>query len=121
MIESILKTIRDGVGLGQDDSCFDNELLIHINSAFFTLNQIGVGDGVPFVCRGEEQTWAEFFSTTDELEAIKDYVICKTKMVFDPPSNSYVLDSLKQHIAELEWRINEAVDYEKKVSKDVRT
>lgn len=111
MEDSILKSVRIGCGLNSEDTDFDEELLMYANSAFFTLHQLGVGDK-PFVCTGEEQTWEEVPNTKDS-EAIKDYVVNKTKVVFDPPASSYVLEALNRYLSELEWRINSAVDYNK--------
>lgn len=110
MEDSILKTIRVGLSLDEEDTDFDKELITHINSAFFTLHQIGVGDK-PFVCTNEDQTWSDFLSDIEELETVKLYIIYKVRLLFDPPTSSYVLDEIRKQVEEMEWRLNAATDY----------
>lgn len=110
--KSILKSIKKLLGLNADDKSFDTDIIIHINSAFATLNQLGVGKKVGFAISDDSATWESIFGNNLTLNGfIKTYVYLKVRLVFDPPTNSFVVESIKQNISEYEWRINSAVDY----------
>lgn len=110
--DSILTSIKKLLGLNADDKSFDTDVIIHINAALATLNQLGVGKKVSFAVSDESATWTGLFGDNLTLNGlIKTYVYLKVKLVFDPPTSSFVLESIKQSISEYEWRINAAVDY----------
>lgn len=111
MNESILTSIKKLLGLTEDDTSFDLDLIIHINTVFFTLNQLGVGPSEPFRIEDKTSTWDEFVDE-GEVEAVKSYIYLKVKMLFDPPSNSALLEAMKESAKEYEWRLNVAVDTE---------
>ena len=111
MTESILTSIKKLLGLSEDDTSFDQDLIIHINTVFFTLNQLGVGPEEPFRIEGKSESWDEFVGE-GEVEAVKSYIYLKVKMLFDPPSNSALLEAMKESAKEYEWRLNVAVDTE---------
>lgn len=103
--ETILESIRDYVGVQKDIDAFDKELILHVNSAFSTLFQIGVGKDKPYRL-DEHSTWSGLFSEyEEELDFIKEYTYLKVKLLFDPPTNSSLLESLKGVINETEYRI----------------
>lgn len=106
MNESILASVKKGLDVPEWDDGFDSELLIHINSVIMALRQIGVGpvDGISII--GPEDTWASLLEGSSEFEMAKSYVILRVKSLFDPPSSSFVLESIKNQIAEFEWRLN---------------
>ena len=109
-MESILNSIKKLIGPSAQYDIFDNDLIMHINSAFFTLHQLGLTEE-PFVISGPDETWDEFHADTD-VEAGKTYVYLKTWMYFDPPTNSALISAINEQIKELEWRLNVAVDPE---------
>ena len=109
-MESILQTIKKLIGPSASYDIFDNDLIIHINSAFFSLHQLGVTEE-PFTITGSSETWDEFHADTD-LESVKTYIYLKTRMFFDPPTNSALISAINEQIKELEWRINVKVDPE---------
>lgn len=109
-MESILKSIKQLIGPSAQYDIFDTDLIIHINSAFFNLYQLGVTEE-PFTITGENETWDEFHADTD-LESVKTYIYLKTRMFFDPPTNSALISAINEQIKELEWRINVKVDPE---------
>lgn len=106
MDESILKSIKDLLGIPEEDKAFDQDVLININAIFSTLYQIGVGiEGHKFIV-DDTNTWADTFSDYEDLiDFIKLYTYMKVRLVFDPPTNSSILEALKSQISELEWRI----------------
>lgn len=112
MENSILKTIRKMIGGEQNGTAFDTDLLVCINTAFQYLHQIGVGPTDVFHIEGEEETWSDFIDET-KYEAAKTYVFIRTKLLFDPPTNSSLLSAYKEEMREAEWRL--MVDAEENV------
>lgn len=106
MNESILITIKKLLGIGFDQTAFDTDIIVFINSAFMALQQIGVGSNVPFSITGNTETWSDFVSNINLFESIKTYIYLKTRIVFDPPSSSVVMDALNKTIDEVEWRLH---------------
>lgn len=110
VIDSILDSIKKIIGPSVAYEVFDPDLIMHINTAFFSLYQLGVTEQ-PFVITGNTETWSDFHADSD-LEAVKTYVGLKTRMYFDPPTNSSLMSAINEQIKELEWRINVKVDPE---------
>ena len=105
MEQSILKTIKQLVGCPDDFEQFDLDLTIHINSAFATLTHLGVGPKGGYRITGVDNAWSEFEEDTQKLSLIKDYVYIKTRLLFDPPTSGSLMDSLKEQLREMEWRL----------------
>ena len=108
-MDSILTSIKKLLGLGVEDTNFDEELVMHINSVLFTLTQIGVGPATGFSILTSEETWEDYLGwdpIPQELEPVKMYIYLKVRLSFDPPSSSFVLESIQRQISELEFRIN---------------
>ena len=104
MNDSILGTIRKLVGGEQNGDAFDTDLIIAINTAFQYLHQIGVGPEETFSITGEDEVWSDFVDD-ERLEAYKTYVFIRTKLLFDPPQNSSLLNAYQQEMREAEWRL----------------
>ena len=109
---SILNTIKKMLGLDANYTAFDTDIIIHINSALMTLTQLGVGSPSGFSITSSLATWQDFIGTATDLEAIKSFIYLKTRLAFDPPATSFVLEAIKAMINEYEWRINIQVDTE---------
>lgn len=109
-MDSILNSIKKLIGISEDDSFYDTDLIIHINSAFMILKQIGVGPDSGFSIHDETSTWDEFTNNDLDLEPVKTYVYQKVKLCFDPPTSSGAMDALEKSIKEIEWRLNVAKD-----------
>lgn len=111
MDESILSTIKAMLDVPEDQTSFDMELLTYINGAFFTLNQLGVGPDTPFVLENGDTVWSEFTDDINKLQLVKSYVFLKVKCIFDSAAvGSASLSAFERQIAEMEWRLNVAVD-----------
>lgn len=110
MEESILKSIQDRLGSDSNYEVFTSDILLAINSAISVLTQIGIGPEEGFRIIDDSETWADLVGDVKYLEMVKDYIYLKTKLVFDPPSNSSLVTFYKQECNELEWRLNVAVD-----------
>lgn len=110
ILDSILRSVKKGVNIPDDYDAFDADILININSAFMTLNQLGVGPKDGYVVTGEDETWEDFIGKTKLLESVKLFTILSVRLAFDPPTSSYVTTSYENQIKELSWRIMEQVE-----------
>jgi hypothetical protein len=105
-MDSILNTIKIKLGLNPDyDTAFDNNIIPSINSAFVRLQTLGIGpqEGAPFHITGSNETWDDFFGSDDQIDMVIDYVYLKTKLSFDIPSTSFVIEAYKHQIEEMEF------------------
>ena len=109
-MDSILTSIKKLLGITEEYENFDQDIIMHINSAFMILNQLGVGPKNGFSINDKSSTWDEFIPESSNLEAVKTYVHLKVKLMFDPPLSSTVIEAIKSQINELEWRLNVSVD-----------
>lgn len=109
-MESILTSIKKLLGITEEYTHFDADIIMHINSVFMILNQLGVGPAEGFYIEDKTSTWDEYLSDPAQLQAVKSYMHLKVKMLFDPPSSGTVMNSMTQMINEFEWRLNVAVD-----------
>ena len=105
-MESILISIKKLLGIAEEDTNFDQDLIMHINSVFMILTQLGVGPSKGFSIKDENDVWSDFIPEQSSLEAVKSYVYMKVRLIFDPPLSSAVEDAINRNISELEWRLN---------------
>lgn len=117
-MESILTSIKKMLGIAEEYEHFDTDLIMHINSVLFILTQLGVGPSSGFSIKDKTETWADFVPEGINLEAVKSFTYLKVRLLFDPPQSSAVMESIKQLISELEWRINIEVDPLKSVGEE---
>ena len=109
-MESILTSIKKLLGISEDYTQFDSDLIMHINTVFLNLTQLGVGPEEGFSIQNENDAWSDFIDDNTQLQAVKSYMYLKVKLLFDPPLSSSVIESMNRMIAELEFRLNVAVD-----------
>lgn len=105
-MESILTSIKKLLGITEEYAHFDNDIILHINAAFMSLRQIGVGPKEGFSISSDEQTWSDFIGDSTNFEMVKIYVYIKVRSIFDPPTSSSVTDALNRQAQECEWRLN---------------
>lgn len=117
-MESILTSIKKLLGIAADYEQFDTDIIIHINSAFSTLTQLGVGPSGGFVIQDETSTWSDFTADDPKLEFVKTYIYLKVRLVFDPPTTGSVIEAIKQNISEYEWRLMIAADQVKSTGEE---
>lgn len=104
--ESILRSVKKLLGIVDEDNDFDSDIVIHINSVFLILNQMGIGPDIPFTIDPFTDTaWTEFITEINKISIVKSYVYLKVKLLFDPPTSSILLDAIKNDINELEFRL----------------
>lgn len=113
MEQSILTSTKKVLGIAADDTSFDDDILTHINTAFSNLHDLGIGPVSGFVVEEAETEWAAYFpNETDPivlkvwLSKVKAVVHLRVRLLFDPPTVAYLLDSTKEQLREAEWRLN---------------
>lgn len=105
-MESILNSIKKMLGPSAEYDHFDPDIIMHINTVFMTLKQLGVGPPEGFYIEDDTTTWLEYIPDLKNFQAVKTYMYLKVKLVFDPPTSSSVLEAMKQQASEMEWRLN---------------
>lgn len=106
MSSSILNNTKKLLGILPEQKDFDTDIIVHINSAFYALNQLGVGPKTTFFINSEEETFSDFEPDDTKYTCLPLYLFFKTKLGFDPSSvGSATLTAIKDQIAELEWRM----------------
>lgn len=108
--DSILNSIKKLLGITPDCTQFDIDIIMHINSAFNTLTEIGAGPDDGFEITDDSSVWSEFTEDNKLLNQVKTYIYKKVRLIFDPPQSSWVADSMKNMIVEDEFRISVIVD-----------
>lgn len=103
---SILNDVKKVLGIESNYTAFDTDILMHINSVFATLNQLGIGPDEGYVIEDSTPTWAAFIGTDPRLNSVKTYIYLKVRFYFDPPTTSYLIEAMNQQSRELEWRLN---------------
>jgi hypothetical protein len=109
-MESILTSIKKMLGIEADYEIFDPDIIMHINSVFMDLNQLGVGPSEGFFIEDDTSSWTDFIPNVGQVEAVKSYIYLRVRLLFDPPSSSAVIESMNRQIEKMEWRLNMAVE-----------
>lgn len=107
---SILSSVKKMLGIEPEYTQFDADIIMHINTVFSILHQMGIGPEDGFTITDDSATWEDFIGDSNKLEMVKTYVYFKVRLMFDPPSSSFVLDSMNHQISELEWRLYTQVE-----------
>ena len=110
-MESILTSIKKLLGIAKDYKHFDDDIIMHINTVFLSLAQLGVGPETGFSIEDDSAEWTEFLTADHKLfEAAKSYVYLKVRLLFDPPTSSAVMEAINRNISEIEWRLTVAAE-----------
>lgn len=110
MNESILVSIKKLLGITEDYKHFDTDIIMHINTVFMILMQLGVGPTSGFSILDDSAVWSDFLTSEQQLESVKTYMYLRVKMMFDPPQSGTVIQSTENLIKELEFRLSVEVD-----------
>ena len=105
-MDSILDSIKATLGLTPEYTPFDNEIILHINSAMTVLSQLGVGPEGGIFITGSEETWDQVFGDSPKINLIKSWMGLKVKLLFDPPNSGVLHEAMERQVTEFEWRIN---------------
>lgn len=106
MTTSILNSTKKMLGLDANYTAFDQDIIMHINSVFATLHQLGVGPDQSFAITDSTATWEQFIGSEQNINSVKSYMYIKVRLLFDPPATSFAIDSLQKQANEYEWRLN---------------
>lgn len=111
-MSSILTSTKEAIGIMEECTDFDSQIIMHINSVFMALNQIGVGPPEGFIIKDADTAWSDFVSEDNpiRLDAIQSYMALRVRILFDPPNGSTIMEAYNNQIKELEWRINVAAE-----------
>lgn len=106
MTESILTSVKKLLsGLPEENVDFDQDIVYAINSWFMVLSQVGAGPRTGFSITDKTTTWSDYSDDQFLNGMVKEYIVSKVRITFDPPQSNSALECLKQIAAELEWRI----------------
>lgn len=106
MADSILTDTKKVLGMDESYTAFDQDIIMHINSVFAILTQLGIGPDAGFMITDSTTTWDAFIGTDIRLNLVKSYVYLRVRLMFDPPTTSYLIESMKTQVREYEWRLN---------------
>lgn len=104
-MDNILISVKKMLGIETEYTHFDSDVILHINSVMLSLNQLGIGPTTGFMITGNDETWTDLIGDRHDLIAIKTFISLKVRLLFDPPSSSFVVDAMERQIKELEWRL----------------
>lgn len=109
-MSSILDDVKHMLGLLPEETAFDQDIILHINSVFGVLHQLGVGPLTGFMIEDNSATWDEFV-TDNRLNIVKSYMFLRVKLFFDPPQTGFTQQAMERQITEMEYRINVTAEY----------
>lgn len=107
---SILNTVKKSCGLTDEYGVYDQDILVLINSAILELSQNGIGPADGFQVSDAVAVWEDFIGDFPNAGAVASYISIKVRILFDPPTSSFVLDAFKKQLDELIWRLNLEAD-----------
>ena len=111
MDDSILITTKKLLGLDDNYTPFDQDIIVFINGAMMVLQQLGVGPLKGFTITDATQTWSDFLPSDIMLDGVKQYIYLYVRLAFDPPASSVVMEAMNKQKAELEWRLREQAEF----------
>ena len=71
MTESILTSIKKLLGIDESYKHFDPDLIMHINSVFSILTQLGVGPPNGFSITGDSEKWNSFIAKDPDRKSTR--------------------------------------------------
>lgn len=107
---SILIKIKQALGIQADETSFDTDVLMHINTAIMSLAQMGLKNAEGFMVTDSSAVWEDLSDNKTVIGACQTYIYIKTKLVFDPPNHSFVITALQESLRENEWRLSIELD-----------
>ena len=61
-MDSILTSIKKLLGITEEYEHFDADIIMHINTVFMILNQLGVGPANGFSIKDKSAVWSDYIS-----------------------------------------------------------
>ena len=105
MIDSVLLSTKQMLGISPEDTSFDVNVIMSINTALTTLMDLGLTEVEDEIVTDDDMTWDDLLGGRTDIEYVKTYIYQKVKMIFDPPTSTAAIDAMQRSINELEWRI----------------
>ena len=105
MLDSVLLSTKQMLGISPEDTSFDVNVIVSINTALTILMDLGLTEVEDQIVTSDDMTWDELLGERTDIEYVKTYVYQKVKMIFDPPTSTAAIDAMQRSISELEWRI----------------
>jgi hypothetical protein len=106
MDDSILNSVKKVLGIDAEYTAFDPDIIMHINSVFVVLNDMGIGPDLGYAITDNTAKWSDFLGADPRLNSVQTYVFLRVRLLFDPPTVSYLIDSMKEQIREFGWRLS---------------
>lgn len=105
MIDSILGSVKQMLGIDQSDTSFDNELIMYTNGALMVMTQLGVGPSGGFTITSASEEWTDLLGDRTDLNLVFTAIYLRVRLIFDPPQNSFLVAAIEEQITEYDWRI----------------
>ena len=105
MSDSVLLSTKQMLGISPEDTSFDVNVIMSINTALTILMDLGLTEVEDEIVIDDDMTWDDLLGGRTDIEYVKTYVYQKVKMIFDPPTSTAAIDAMQRSISELEWRI----------------
>ena len=105
MLDSVLLSTKQMLGISPEDTSFDVNIIMSINTALTILMDLGLTEVEDQIVTDDDMTWDDLLGGRTDIEYVKTYIYQKVKMVFDPPTSTAAIDAMQRSINELEWRI----------------
>lgn len=105
MLDSVLLSTKQMLGISPEDTSFDVNVIMNINTALTILMELGLTEVEDQLVTDDKMTWDDLLGGRTDIEYVKTYVYQKVKMIFDPPTSTAAIDAMQRSINELEWRI----------------
>ena len=105
MSDSVLSSTKQMLGISPEDTSFDVNVIMSINTALTILMDLGLTEVEDQIVTDDDMTWDDLLGGRTDIEYVKTYVYQKVKMIFDPPTSTAAIDAMQRSINELEWRI----------------
>ena len=105
MSDSVLSSTKQMLGISPEDTSFDVNVIMSINTALTILMDLGLTEVEDEIVTDDIMTWDDLLGGRTDIEYVKTYVYQKVKMIFDPPTSTAAIDAMQRSISELEWRI----------------
>ena len=106
METSILNSVKKILGISEDYTAFDIDIITHINSVFSIITQMGIGPSEGFFIDDALSEWSDFTSSSTLYNMVRSYMYLRVRILFDPPNNSFFLTTMEKQIQEYEWRLS---------------
>lgn len=111
-MSSILTDTKASLNIVAEDTSFDSQLLMLINSVLLSVTQIGVGPSTGFYISGVDEEWEDLIGEASTLISVKTYISLKVRLIFDPPTSGFLLDAISNQIKEVEWRLRMQAEFD---------